>query len=48
MAARLRDPKLSIEQIAAALNCSKRYLHNAFSGEDDTLASYILHTPLQA
>ncbi len=48
VATRLRDPRLSIEQIAAALNCSKRHLHNAFAGEDDTLASYILHTRLQA
>lgn len=48
VATRLRDPRLSIDQIAAALNCSKRHLHNAFAGEDDTLASYILHTRLQA
>ena len=48
VATRLRDPKLSIDQIAAALNCSKRHLHNAFAGEDDTLASYILHMRLQA
>ena len=45
---RLRDPALSIEQIAHALNCSKRHLHNAFAGETDTLASYILHLRLQA
>ncbi|MFI5447835.1 helix-turn-helix domain-containing protein [Polaromonas sp. UC242_47] len=44
----LRDPALSIEQIAQALNCSKRHLHNAFSDEDDTLASYILRLRLQA
>jgi AraC-like DNA-binding protein len=46
--ARLRDPALSIEQIAHALNCSKRHLHNAFAGETDTLASYILRLRLQA
>ncbi|WP_397411759.1 helix-turn-helix domain-containing protein [Polaromonas sp.] len=45
---RLRDPALSIEQIAHALNCSKRHLHNAFAGETDTLASYILHLRLEA
>jgi AraC-like DNA-binding protein len=48
VALKLRDPGLSIEQIAHALNCSKRHLHNAFAGEDDTLASYILRLRLQA
>jgi AraC-like DNA-binding protein len=48
VAVNLRDPALSIEQIAQALNCSKRHLHNAFAGEDDTLASYILRLRLQA
>ncbi|MDW5441286.1 helix-turn-helix domain-containing protein [Polaromonas sp. SM01] len=48
VAVNLRDPSLSIEQIAQALNCSKRHLHNAFSDEDDTLASYILRLRLQA
>ncbi len=44
----LRDPDLSIERIAQALNCSKRHLHNAFSDEDDTLAHHILRRRLQA
>jgi AraC-like DNA-binding protein len=44
----LRDPALSIERIAQALNCSKRHLHNAFADEDDTLAGYILRQRLQA
>lgn len=44
----LRDPGLSIERIAQALNCSKRHLHNAFSDEDDTLAHHILRRRLQA
>lgn len=44
----LRDPDLTIDRIAAALNCSKRHLHNAFSEEDDTLAHYILRRRLQA
>jgi AraC-like DNA-binding protein len=38
----LRDPGLSIEQIAHALNCSKRHLHNAFSDEYQNVASHIL------
>lgn len=44
----LRDPRLSIDQIAHALNCSKRHLHNAFADGDQTLASYILQQRLQA
>ena len=48
VALRLRDPALSIDQIAQALNCSKRHLHNAFAGEADTLANYILQLRLQA
>ena len=48
IALNLRDPALSVEHIAHALNCSKRHLHNAFAGETDTLASYILHLRLEA
>lgn len=44
----LRDPQLSIDQIASALNCSKRHLHNAFAHGDQTLASYIQQQRLQA
>ena len=44
----LRDPLLSIDRIAQALNCSKRHLHNAFADEEDTLAHYILRRRLQA
>jgi AraC-like DNA-binding protein len=44
----LRDPGLSIEQIAGALNCSKRHLHNAFAQGDQTVASYILDLRLKA
>jgi len=44
----LRDPALSIERIAVALNCSKRHLHNAFTEEEGTLALYILRRRLQA
>ena len=48
MAQHLRDPALSIDGIAQALHCSKRHLHNAFAGDDDTLAGYILHQRLAA
>jgi AraC-like DNA-binding protein len=44
----LRDPDLTLDRIAAALNCSKRHLHNAFAGEEDSLAHYILRRRLQA
>lgn len=44
----LRDPHLSIDSIAQALNCSKRHLYNAFSDEDDTPAHYVLRRRLQA
>lgn len=43
----LRDPDLSVDRIAQALNCSKRHLHHAFEDEDDTLARYILHQRLR-
>lgn len=45
---RLRDPNLSIGGIAAALNCSKRHLHNAFADEKLTIAHYILRARLDA
>jgi len=44
----LRDPGLSIERIAMALNCSKRHLHNAFADSEETLAGYILRQRLEA
>jgi AraC family transcriptional activator of tynA and feaB len=37
----LHDPQLSIDRIAAALNCSKRYLHMSFADEGTTIAEYI-------
>lgn len=37
----LRDPDLCIEGIAAALHCTKRYLHMAFASEGTTIAKYI-------
>jgi AraC-like DNA-binding protein len=37
----LRDPRLSLDQMATDLSCSKRYLHMAFSDHDCTLNEYI-------
>jgi AraC-like DNA-binding protein len=44
----LGDPQLSIDGIARALNCSRRLLYNAFSGDADTLAAYIQRQRVQA
>jgi AraC-like DNA-binding protein len=38
----LRDPDMSVASIANALNCSTRYLHKSFAGEELTIAEYIL------
>lgn len=38
---RLRDPRLSLDGIAADMNCTKRYLHLVFAGQDHTLNEYI-------
>jgi AraC family transcriptional activator of tynA and feaB len=43
----LRDPDLSIDQISAALGCTKRYLHMLFSERGTTVSDYIWHTRLQ-
>jgi AraC-like DNA-binding protein len=48
VAQNLRDPALSIDGIALALRCSKRLLHQAFEGDDDTLTGYIQHQRLAA
>ena len=48
VARNLRDPLLSIDRIAQALNCSKRHLHNAFAAGYETLASTILRQRLDA
>ena len=37
----LRDPDLSIDQISAALGCTKRYLHMLFSDKGMTVSDYI-------
>lgn len=44
----LRDPELSVDSIAQALNCSRRHLYNAFAGEGETIAAYIQRERLQA
>src|SRR6266576_3016132 len=38
---RLRDPDLCIDQISAALGCTKRYLHMLFSDKGMTVSDYI-------
>lgn len=43
----LRDPSLTLDQIASSLNCSMRHLHNAFQDEEDTLAHYIQRQRIQ-
>jgi len=44
----LRDPALSVDGIARALNCSRRHLYNAFAGEGESIAAYIQRQRLQA
>lgn len=43
----LRDPELSIDQISAALGCTKRYLHMLFSDKGLTVSDYIWRARLQ-
>jgi AraC family transcriptional activator of tynA and feaB len=43
----LRDPDLCIDQISAALGCTKRYLHMLFSDRGMTVSDYIWQTRLQ-
>ncbi|MBI5278895.1 MAG: helix-turn-helix domain-containing protein [Burkholderiales bacterium] len=44
----LRDPALSVDGIARALNCSRRHLYNAFTGEGESIAAYIQRLRLEA
>ena len=44
----LSDPGLSVEQIARALNSSRRHLYNAFADEPDGVAGYLLARRLEA
>ena len=48
VALHLHNPALTVDQIAHALNCSKRHLYNAFAEEEETLASYIQRLRLEA
>ncbi|HTW24273.1 MAG TPA: helix-turn-helix domain-containing protein [Candidatus Baltobacteraceae bacterium] len=42
----LRNPDLSIDRIAGALHCTKRYLHKVFESEGLSLSDYIWQTRL--
>ena len=42
----IRDPELTIDKIASALRCSKRYLHMAFAASDRSIADHIWMTRL--
>ncbi|HZY17653.1 MAG TPA: helix-turn-helix domain-containing protein [Ramlibacter sp.] len=44
----LRDPELSVDTIARALNCSRRHLYNAFTGEGGSIAGFIQRLRLEA
>lgn len=48
IARQLRDPRLSVDRIAAALNCSRRHLYNAFADEPEGLAGYVHRERLEA
>lgn len=48
VAQHLADPELTVDQIARALNCSRRQLYNAFAEEPDGVAGYILARRLEA
>jgi AraC-like DNA-binding protein len=43
----LADEDLNLDRIAAALNCSKRYLHKVFSDASGTLTQFIWDTRLE-
>lgn len=44
----LGDPSLSVDDIARALNVSRRHLYNAFAEEADGVAGYVLARRLEA
>ena len=44
----LADPDLSVEQIARALNVSRRHLYNAFAEEPDGVAGFLLARRIEA
>lgn len=43
----LHDSRLSVDSLALAMNCSKRYLHKAFAENDETISQYILTQRLE-
>jgi AraC-like DNA-binding protein len=43
----IRDVDLSVEKIAAALNCSKRYLHLVFNAGEETVSEYVWRQRLE-
>jgi AraC-like DNA-binding protein len=43
----LSDPELNIEQLSAALDCTKRYLHMSFTEEGTTITGYIWQKRLE-
>lgn len=45
--AHLRDPELAIEQIAASLGLSRRYLHMCFAAEGTSIADYLWQARLE-
>jgi AraC-like DNA-binding protein len=45
--AHLHDPMLSLDRIATAIGCSKRYLHKLFADEEETLNSHIWQARLE-
>jgi AraC-like DNA-binding protein len=42
----LRDPELSIDRIAEAMNCTKRYIHKVFQSEEKSVSESILRMRL--
>jgi AraC-like DNA-binding protein len=48
VAQHLGDPRLCVDGVARAMNCSRRQLYNAFAEEPDGVAGYILSQRLQA
>jgi AraC-like DNA-binding protein len=46
--AHLHDPDLTPTRVAAACRMTPRYLHHLFSGQDETVARYILRRRLEA
>lgn len=48
VARHLRESDLSVDRVAAALNCSRRHLYNALDDEPEGVAGYILNQRLEA